>query len=130
MPEKPCHVLSISMPTRSHLFVSKVQEEIEKLKTWETLPKSSSTICIGLSGLKDLYNCVEDLLQLPLTQQVLFTHQQEKWMEEMLDGSVRLLDMCGITRDILIQMKGQVVDLNSALRRSSNVEGIIGAYIC
>ncbi|XP_077246149.1 uncharacterized protein LOC143886041 [Tasmannia lanceolata] len=134
MPEKPYHVRSISMPSTSHPLVYKVEEELNKLKTWKTTPKSSSRICIGLGELKDLYDCVEEFLQLPLTQQALHHHQQEKWVEEVLDGSLRLLDICGTTRDVLLQMKEHVKDLQSTLRRrkggDSGMLSRVDAYIC
>ncbi|XP_077246315.1 uncharacterized protein LOC143886262 [Tasmannia lanceolata] len=140
MPAKPYHVRSISMPSRSHPLVSKVEEEINKLKTRVNFSKSGTTfslagdtICVGLGGLKDLYGFVEDLLQLPLTQQAIIHDEQEKWVEEVLGGSLRLLDMCGTMRDVLSETKESVQDLQLALRRQrggeSGMESKIDAYI-
>ncbi|XP_077219644.1 uncharacterized protein LOC143853798 [Tasmannia lanceolata] len=139
LPQGPSHIRSISMPSRSHPLVSKVEEEITKLKTWVNLSASGRTtlkadkICIGLGGLKDLYCCIEDLLQLPLTQQVLIHHEQEKWAEKVLDGSLRLLDLCGTTRDLLLHMKECVKDLQLAIRRrrggDSSIKSKVDAYI-
>nr|KYP66556.1 hypothetical protein KK1_012852 [Cajanus cajan] len=58
-------------------------------------------------------------------------HQGEKCMEELLDGSVRILDVCGITRDTMLQIKENVQSLHSALRRrkgDSSIERIVAEY--
>ncbi|CAL0311435.1 unnamed protein product [Lupinus luteus] len=109
---------SISLPTRSHPSTIRIEEELNKLKSWETSPSSKvEKICYALSGLGELYKCVEDLLKLPLTQQSLGQYQNEKWVDELLECPVRFLDILGETRDAIMSMKGGVIKLQSALRR-------------
>ncbi|XP_061359916.1 uncharacterized protein LOC133303960 [Gastrolobium bilobum] len=111
-------VRSISLPTRSHPSTIRIEEELIKLKSWETSSTSKvETICYGLCGLADLYKHIEDLLKLPLTQQALSQHRNEKWVNELLDYPVRFLDLLGKTRDAILLMKGSVEELQSALRR-------------
>lgn len=115
-------VRSISLPTRSHPSTVRVEEELSKLKSLEASSSSSSTpkvetICCGLSGLAELYKCIEDLLKLPLTQQAIGQHQNEKWVNELLDCPVGFLDLLGKTRDSILLMKESVGELQSALRR-------------
>ncbi|XP_004289050.1 PREDICTED: uncharacterized protein LOC101310355 [Fragaria vesca subsp. vesca] len=125
---------SISLPTRSHPTTARVEEELSRLQSWESTTSSASTsdsICRGLCGLEELYDCVDDLLQMASTQQLLSQHQQEKCMDELLDGSVKLLDICGITRDFMLQVKEHVFALQSALRRrkgDSSIETSIANY--
>ncbi|XP_042494994.1 uncharacterized protein LOC122074207 [Macadamia integrifolia] len=129
--ESRYHVRSISLPSRLHSCTVGIDEELNKLKISEALSTSSykaDTIRSGLFGLGELYHYVDDLLRLPLTQRALVQHQQEKWVGEVLDGSVRLLDICGTTRDLLSQMKERVRDLQSDLRRRGGKEISIGAY--
>lgn len=129
------HLRSISLPARSHPSTVKVEEELSKLKACKA---SSSTqtekICGGLSGLVELYRCVEDLLNMPLTQQALAQNQHEKWVNELLDGSVRYLDICSKTRDYMLLMKERVSELQSALRRRKgaefSIESNLAGYIC
>nr|DAD46015.1 TPA_asm: hypothetical protein HUJ06_004245 [Nelumbo nucifera] len=130
------HVRSNSLPARSHPATSTIEEELNKLKAWEELSTSSlkaETICVGLSDLGDVYECVKDLLNLPFTQQALFQFQDQKWVSEVLDTSVKLLDVCGTTRDLLLQMKQSVQDLQSGLRRrkgeESSLQSCIDAFI-
>ena len=129
-----CHVRSISLPSRSHPTTLKIQEELNKLKKWEASSTSTlGTICNGLSGLQELYKCLDEFLSLQSTQQTLSHHRHEKWVEELLDGSVRLLDICGDARDVISQFEVNVGDLQSALRRRKGdvcIEGSINNYIC
>ncbi|KAF8405501.1 hypothetical protein HHK36_010408 [Tetracentron sinense] len=85
-------------------------------------------------GLAEFYNCVDDLIHLPLTQQAFVHHKHEKLVKEVLDGSVKLLDVCGTARDILLMMSERVQDLRSTLRRrsgrESSMENKIDTYIC
>ncbi|GFZ09429.1 hypothetical protein Acr_21g0000280 [Actinidia rufa] len=115
------HVRSISLPCRSHPSTVRIKEELNKLKSWETSPApNGERICDALSGLEELYICADDLLKLNLTQQALSSHQHKEWVDGLLDGSLRLIDVCGIVRDVMSQIKEHVRDLQSALRRRNN----------
>ncbi|KAM1987230.1 hypothetical protein ACFX15_034527 [Malus domestica] len=76
-----------------------------------------SSICHKLSGLQDLYDCVESFLLLPLTQQALAEKCGDKWINELLDGFLRLLDVCGIIKDAILQTKECTQKLQSIMRR-------------
>ena len=88
----------------------------------------------GLNGLKNLFDCVEDFLQLQVTQEVITRHRNEKWVDELLNGSVMLLDLCGTANDILVSMEEHMLDLLSTLRRTKGLEwgmeSKVHAYIC
>ncbi|KAK9948282.1 hypothetical protein M0R45_003866 [Rubus argutus] len=129
------HVRSISLPSRSHPTTVRVEEELSRLQSWESTSTASTSdsICRGLSGLEELYDCVDDLLQMASTRQLLSQQEQEKCMDELLDGSVKLLDICGIARDFMLQIKEHVFALQSALRRrkgDSCIETSIATYTC
>lgn len=112
------HVRSISLPSRSHPTTLKIEEELNKLKSWElTSTLSFESIGVGLSGLEDVYGCLDELLNMSATRQVLSQNKQEKCINELLDSSVQLLDVCGIARDLVSQVKEHVQILQSALRR-------------
>jgi hypothetical protein len=124
------HVRSISLPSRSHPTTLRLEEELNKLKTCSA--STSESICKDLAGLDELYKCMDDLLNMSSAQQVLSQNRHEKYVEELLDGSVRLLDICGITRDTILQIKEHVRALQSALRRrskgDSSIESNINSY--
>ncbi|MCD7448741.1 hypothetical protein HAX54_045680 [Datura stramonium] len=134
------HVRSISFPSRSQPEYLRVEIELNRLKTWEsssissstTTPLSLNTIQQGLVVLAELYNCVQDLLNSPKTQQSLLKHQMGRLAEEVLEASVGLIDSCGTTRELVLMMKEQVQDLQSALRRKagdSSTQSSLNAYI-
>lgn len=130
------HIRSISLPDRTHPMIQIVEEELSKLKSWVETSTSSCTtagaICYGLSGLQELYESMDELLNLPVTVRAVSRHQQEKWIDDLLDRSVRLLDISGIAKDIVSQCKENVRDLQSSLRRGkmsgSKTQGTITKY--
>ncbi|XP_022741822.1 uncharacterized protein LOC111293302 [Durio zibethinus] len=84
---KQYSVRSISFPARSQPSTFRLKEELKKLRSWEGASSSNAeTFCAALFGLEELYICIEDLLNLPLTQQALAQHHNEKWDSEF--GSI------------------------------------------
>lgn len=108
------HIRSNSFPSKPHPFTTQFNEHLNRLKSSESTSTSSSQ---GLNGLQDLYDCVDDLLQLQLTQQSLAQEQNKDFVQELLDGSLVLLDVCSIAKDSLLQIKESGLELQSVLRR-------------
>lgn len=112
------HVRSISMPGCSHQTTEKLKEAINNLKALEVSTTSSAEVMYnGLLGLEELYKCVNVLLNLPQTLQAFSQYRLGKMVEDLLDKSVRLLDLCGTTRELVLQYKENVRDLQSSLKR-------------
>ncbi|GFY89823.1 hypothetical protein Acr_07g0000200 [Actinidia rufa] len=115
---KSCHhARSISLPSRSHPLVPQFDEHLCSLNTSEA---TTSSIEGSLSGLENMYDGLYDLLLLlfsrstsPCTKT---PREIEKSMEKMLDGYVRLLDVCATAKDVSSQAKQDVQNLLSALR--------------
>ncbi|XP_042507040.1 uncharacterized protein LOC122083344 [Macadamia integrifolia] len=120
-PKASRHGRSISLPSRSHPLTLQVEQQLNRVRASEA---TSSSISCNLGGLQDLYDCVADLLHLPLTQQTLALERGEKWVNEVLNGSLRLLDVCGTARDVLSQKKECVTYLQSSLRRIRGESGL------
>lgn len=128
-------VRCISLPARSHPSTIRVEQELAKLRSLDSSSFSGiDAICSSLSGLVELYRCINEVLNLPLAQQALASHRREIWVQELVDGSVRFLDICDNTRDAVLVIKESIRELQSAIRRSkyedSGVENSIAAYIC
>ncbi|XP_075092016.1 uncharacterized protein LOC107795557 [Nicotiana tabacum] len=96
--------------------IQRVEEELNKLKSLEVFV-APTTVSNGLKGLEKLYKCIDDLLNLPQTLHALSQSLHAKWVEDLLDKSMRLLDLCGTTRELVSQCKENVRDLQSSLRR-------------
>ncbi|KAK4711666.1 hypothetical protein R3W88_006179 [Solanum pinnatisectum] len=109
---------SISLPSRSHPATQNIEEELNKLKTWEfSASPTAEAVYNGLIGFGEVHKCMGDLLNLPSTLQALSQCQNKKWVDEILDKSVRFLDICGTTRELVSQFKENVKDVQSSLRR-------------
>ncbi|KAL7231234.1 hypothetical protein ACSBR2_009492 [Camellia fascicularis] len=110
------HVRSISSQARSHPTTLRIEQELNKLKTWKSSSSSSNaeTIRIGLTGLGDLYICIEQLLAMPRTQQA---QKHQKWVIKLLEESVKYINICSKTRDSILVTKSSLQSGQSALRR-------------
>ncbi|CAL1355376.1 unnamed protein product [Linum trigynum] len=119
-----CHVRSISLPKRTHPTTLAIEVQLERLRSYESASTSDSTT--QLSILRELHECVDDLLQLPTTQKSL----SQSMEESLINESLRLLEICGATKEILAQLKDCVKLLESSLRRkSSNLNSEIDAFV-
>ncbi|OIT23626.1 PREDICTED: uncharacterized protein LOC109216588 [Nicotiana attenuata] len=116
-------VRSTSLPTATHPLIVSAEEQLQRLKSSQgTSTSSHSTICQRLDGLRKLYDCVDDVLHLPLSQQVLSHEKHVKLLEHVSNDSLKVLDTCSITKDAFSQMKGRVQLLESCLRRKRGGE--------
>ncbi|KAI4317438.1 hypothetical protein L6164_025305 [Bauhinia variegata] len=108
------HIRCNSLPSAPHPLVSQFEEHLDRLKSSEAASSSSSsTISHKLSWMQDLHDCTDKLLQLPFTQQALARDH----CDELLEGSLRLLDICSIAKDALLQSKESLMELESFIRR-------------
>lgn len=74
---------------------------------------------------------MDDLLNSSTTKPLISRHQNKKWVEELIDESVRFLDVCASIKDMVTQIKQHIIDLCCAIRRrkeDSNVENCISKY--
>ena len=102
-PKAYYHARSISLPSRAHPLIPEFDELFHRLRASEATSSSSlsSSISHKLCGLRDLHDGVDNLLLLPFTQQTLAQSCHEQWVDELLDGSLRLLDICGMAKDAM-----------------------------
>ncbi|XAR73710.1 hypothetical protein NMG60_11007774 [Bertholletia excelsa] len=125
-------IRSISLPCRSNPRTVRIGEELNKVKAWAApSAPTSRTIRDGLSGLAVLYRCAEELLSLSATQQALFRHQNELWVDEFQDLFLSLLDICGNSRDFLAKINENGRELQSSRRRRKgdpSIEASIARY--
>ncbi|PWA51076.1 hypothetical protein CTI12_AA305000 [Artemisia annua] len=117
---------SISLPSRSHPTTIRIEEELNKIKTSTSTSTTScaDNICNGLSQLVELHHFMDHLLVLPATQSLISLDPKATWVEEIMDSSMKLLDVCNIIRDIVFQMEEHVQDLQCALRKRNDHTGI------
>ncbi|KAL3638975.1 hypothetical protein CASFOL_016882 [Castilleja foliolosa] len=125
------HSRSNSFPSQSHPAINDVEDQLERLKASQAT--STSSICANLASLKDLHDGINNMIQMSSIQQSLSHEQEQVLINELLEGSLRLVDLCGISRDIVQLTKESVQDLESSIRRNK-VEAVatssdINAYV-
>ncbi|CAH2076605.1 unnamed protein product [Thlaspi arvense] len=114
---------SVSLPPSSHPSTSEIEEALNKMNTvYTTTTGSSESILLGLAGLEQLYNCTEGFLKMASTQRVMSSDRSE-YMEEMLDRSLRLMDICSVSRDLMVEAHEHVRVVQSCVRRKKIVGG-------
>ncbi|CAH2076603.1 unnamed protein product [Thlaspi arvense] len=124
----------VSLPVRSHPSVRRIQEVLSKVRALGSSSlESRMMVRDGLSGLTELYRCLsEDLFKSSSdTQQALLNGGL---MDDLLEMSLKYLDVCGGVKEGASRIKKSVVELQSALRRSKkggefSLESDVDAYV-
>ncbi|KAF8112693.1 hypothetical protein N665_0062s0044 [Sinapis alba] len=112
------HVRSNSFPSRTHPQAAHVNEQLARLRSSEEAStSSSSSICQRINNIQELHESLDKLICLPVTQQALSQEQNKKAVEQLLDGSLRILDLCNMSKDGLSDMKESLMEIQSILRR-------------
>ena len=70
-------------------------------------------------ALKDLHNSANNLLHSPIVQQAIAHQTEEKWFDDVSESSLRMLEVCGISKDVLLLVKEHLQELQFTLRRAS-----------
>ncbi|CAN6480848.1 unnamed protein product [Victoria cruziana] len=116
---------SISLPTKTNPILHRVEECLQAAKGWQAQPHSLTSN--GIAQLKDLFFCIGNFLQMAHSQQAL--RRKEKFVNHLMDDFLRLLDVCGMVKDSVQQMREQQEALQSMLRRrDQNLDVGISRY--
>ncbi|XP_009590718.1 uncharacterized protein [Nicotiana tomentosiformis] len=119
------HARSSSFPSTSHPIVSQFDEHLCRVNTsLEATSSCLSSFTCKLGDLGNLFDYTEDLLQLPHIQQAISLDG-----DELLEGYIKVLDVCATIKDLLSNEKQNKQDLLSALRRRRNTNDIISSYL-
>ncbi|KAI4966889.1 hypothetical protein ZWY2020_035749 [Hordeum vulgare] len=113
-----CHQRSASLPSTPHSTESKVEEELQGLQTRISAPSATiDTMCGGLRSLGDIYSSIEAIMSLPSNQVGLSLPLRRKMVEEELDRSLVLVDLCNAMQESLAELKASIQDLQLTLKR-------------
>lgn len=111
--KKSFHTRSNSLPLRPHPVVDDVDEHLCRLKA-SAATSSSSSLSQKLGKVQDLHDSIDNLLLLPLTHQAVVDNDS---VDDLLEGSLELVDLCSMAKDVLSQMKECTHELQFVLRR-------------
>ncbi|KAJ4729007.1 hypothetical protein OWV82_001856 [Melia azedarach] len=117
------HTRSNSLPSRSHPLASEVDQHLSRFSSSQSASTSS------INSLQDLHDAVDKMLQLPLVQQALSQSHQKKLVDELINGSLRNLDICSIAQNALLQTKESLQELQSVFRRRRGDETELSSEI-
>lgn len=73
----------------------------------------------NFDALRDLHDSANDLLHSSMIKQEIVHHGQEKWIHDVSETSLRMLEVCATTKDVLLLVKDHLHDLKSMFRRIS-----------
>ncbi|MED6217451.1 hypothetical protein PIB30_017894 [Stylosanthes scabra] len=74
---------------------------------------------LDFKALKKLQNSANELLHSAVVQESLVEDGEEKWLNEFCDSCLRMLEVCGISKDVVVLVKEHVQDVRFTLRRAS-----------
>jgi hypothetical protein len=116
-----CHQRSASLPCLPHSIEFNVEQELQTLKAGISSPSATiDAACDGLRRIGDVYGSVEEMMCLPSNQVGLSLARQRKPVEEELDRSLELIDLCNVTQESLVEMKMCVQELRLVLKRGDH----------
>ncbi|XP_051124683.1 uncharacterized protein LOC127247027 isoform X2 [Andrographis paniculata] len=111
------HTRSNSFPSQSHPAMGSVEDQLNRLKSSEAASTSASCICVNLDGLRILHEGIDDLIQMSSIQQALTHEKGQELINGLLEGSLKLVDLCGFSKEIVGSIKESIQVLESSLRR-------------
>ncbi|KAF7053076.1 hypothetical protein CFC21_061072 [Triticum aestivum] len=116
-----CHQRSASLPSIAHSSESKVEAELQGLESCISSPSATiDTMCCGYARLGDIYKCMEEIMGLPSNQVGLSFPQNKKMVEEELERSLLLIDLCNSMQENLAELKMSTQELQLVLKRGDD----------
>ncbi|XP_078173949.1 uncharacterized protein LOC144567656 [Carex rostrata] len=116
-----CHSRSNSLPSRSHSFVLKAEEELTKVRAYVgSSSVNNERMLDAIRAIGRVYECINDVLSMSSNQNCLSQCQQRRWIDQELEVSINLLDICSASRENLDAMKCYIQNQESAIRRGES----------
>jgi hypothetical protein len=98
-----------------------VEVELQGLKTCISSPSATiEMMCGGLRRLGDIYNSIEEIMSFPSNQIGLSLLQNKEMVEEELERSLVLIDLCNSMQENLAHLKMSVQELQLVLKRGDD----------
>ncbi|KAK6793087.1 hypothetical protein RDI58_012168 [Solanum bulbocastanum] len=84
-----------------------------------SLAQENTMALPNFDALRDLHDSANDLLHSSMIKREIEHQGQEKWVHDVSETSLRMLEVCTTTKDVLLLVKDHLHDLKSTFRRIS-----------
>lgn len=111
------HLRSASVPSSPRSNEIDVDEKLQNMKTmFSSSFVTIETMCDGFGKLGEVYNYIGELACLPSSQVM----RQKGVVEQELERSVVLLDLCNTMQESFEDLKRSIMDMQMALKRGED----------
>ncbi|KAM3190214.1 hypothetical protein ACQJBY_068432 [Aegilops geniculata] len=109
-----CHLRSASVPSNPLSDGTDIQDQLRSLKAVMSSPSVTiQIVCGGLTELMSMYSCIDELTCLTSSSQT----QQRKAVEDKLERSLVLLDLCSVMQESFTELRTSVEEVQLSLKR-------------